>query len=355
VQWSSGRNREATAYHAEAVAICERLGLSDLAAVQAYHGRGESHFFNLEHVQAIRCYQRSIELAQGIGDKSYECENLMMIAHARSGYLGLGDYAQARANFEGALEIAERADLQWHIPPTRLGLACVTGYLGDYAGAVTELLQMTRSLERSKLPRYQVMAYEMLASLLLDVGLDRQALRAAEKALAVADAANNAFWRVRTEATCAIARLRLGDLDVAAALTAPLRAARDNDERSHVVRCLEGLAELALRRGELEACTAVAAEMLTLAEGAAMPELAARARLWRGRVLAARGELRPAVEELELAATSAEQLGRVRLAKDACAALAEIADGGAHPGRAAELAARLDASARECERLMAAS
>ena len=48
VMWSDGRNREAIAYHAEAVAICERLGLTDLVAVQAYHGRGEAHFLNLE-------------------------------------------------------------------------------------------------------------------------------------------------------------------------------------------------------------------------------------------------------------------------------------------------------------------
>jgi tetratricopeptide (TPR) repeat protein len=352
VKWSNGSNRDATAYHAEAVAICERLGLSDLVAVQAYHGRGEAHFMNLEHAEAIRCYRRSIELARGIGEKSYECENLMMIGYAYSGYMGLADYVQARANFTAALEIAERADLQWHIPPTRLGLACVTGYLGNYADAVAELLEMTRSLERAKLLRYQVMAYEMLASLLLDVDLDRQALRAAENALAVADAANNAFWRVRSEATHAIARLRLGDVDVMAALTAPLRSARDNDERSHVVRCLEGLAELALRRSELDACTAVAEEMLALADGAAMPELAARGRLWRGRARAARGERDSAVADLELAVTAAERIGRLRLGRDATEALAGISGNGDHRARAADLAARIEASARECERVI---
>src|SRR6185503_8565037 len=48
VAWSDGRNREAIAFHQEAVAICERLGLVDLIAVQAYHGRGEAHNNNLE-------------------------------------------------------------------------------------------------------------------------------------------------------------------------------------------------------------------------------------------------------------------------------------------------------------------
>ena len=135
VMWSDGRNRDATVYHAESVEICERLGLSDLVAVQAYHGRGEAHFLNLEQAAAIRCFQRSIELARSIGDKSYESENLMMVAYSYSGYMGIGDYARARAHFESALEIAQRADLQWHIPPTRLGLACVRACLGEYGSA----------------------------------------------------------------------------------------------------------------------------------------------------------------------------------------------------------------------------
>ncbi len=48
----------------------------------------------------------SIELAQGIGDKSYECENLMMIGWACIGYMGLGDYPRAVRNLEAGLAIA---------------------------------------------------------------------------------------------------------------------------------------------------------------------------------------------------------------------------------------------------------
>src|ERR1044071_3695872 len=48
VAWSNSRNREAIGFHAEAVGICERLGLADLVAVQAYHGRGEAHYNNAE-------------------------------------------------------------------------------------------------------------------------------------------------------------------------------------------------------------------------------------------------------------------------------------------------------------------
>ncbi|HEY3518408.1 MAG TPA: AAA family ATPase [Gammaproteobacteria bacterium] len=354
VMWSNGRNARAIAYHAEAVAICERLGLSDLVAVQAYHGQGEAHFFNLEHAVAIRCYERSIELARGIGDKSYESENLMMIGHAYLGHLGIGDHAKARVYFDAALEIAQRADLQWHIPPTLFGLAGVRGYLGDYGGAVRDLKQLISSLEQSRLPRYLLMAYEMLASLLVEVGLNRRALEASERGRTLADSAQMTFWGGRREGTHAIVRMRLGDLDVEPALTRTLRWARDNEERAQMVRCLEGLTELALRRGELGACGAFAEEMLALAEAAGMKELAARGHLWRGEALAASGKRDAAIEDLALAAAGAEELGRVRLTRDATDALARVTGDAGDRARASVLAARIDEAARACEGAMAA-
>ena len=67
------------------------LGLADLVAVQAYHGRGEAHYAHAEPAAAIVCYSRSLDLARAIGDKSYESENLMMIGHACVGTTGCGD------------------------------------------------------------------------------------------------------------------------------------------------------------------------------------------------------------------------------------------------------------------------
>src|SRR5688572_32201369 len=69
VVWSDCRNREAIAFHEEAVAICERLGLSDLVAVQAYHGRGEAHFNDLAPRAAVVCSVRPVEPARGIGEQ----------------------------------------------------------------------------------------------------------------------------------------------------------------------------------------------------------------------------------------------------------------------------------------------
>ena len=193
----------------------------------------------------------------------------------------------------------------------------------------------------------------MLASLLLDVDLNEQALEASERGLAVSDSARLTFWRVRGEATHAIARMRLGDLEVGAALNGTLRHARKYDERTQMVRCLEGLAELTLRRGEVDVCSAIAEEMLALAKGAAMRELAARGHYWRGEALAARGNRDSGVEQLALAAAAADKIGRVRLAKDAHEALARVGGDPAQRARALALAARIAASARECERLLA--
>ncbi len=147
--------------------------------------------------------------------------------------------------------------------------------------------------------------------------------------------------------------MRLGDLDVGPALNRTLSRARENNERSQMIRCLEGLAELALRRGELDVCGALGAEMLALAEAGAMSELAARARLWSGEALAAAGERAAAVEQLALAAAAADKIGRVRLARDTAAALVKAGGDSEQRARADALSARLENEARECERLMA--
>ncbi|MEI8171232.1 MAG: AAA family ATPase, partial [Rhodoferax sp.] len=121
VAWSNGRNDLAISYHQQAVDICERLGLTDLVAVQAFHGRGEAYFASAEPVAAINSFSRSLALARGIGDRSYESENLMMIAWSCTGHMGLADYPQAIVQFDAALDIVRTADLQWHLGPTLIG------------------------------------------------------------------------------------------------------------------------------------------------------------------------------------------------------------------------------------------
>jgi tetratricopeptide (TPR) repeat protein len=349
VMWSDFRNREAIPCHQEAVDICERLGLSDLIAVQAYHGRGESHFNNLEPAAAIGCFQRSIELARGIGDKSYESENLMMIGYACFGGMGLGDYTKARTHFETALEIAERADLQWHMGPTLLGRDHVLACTGQYGEAWTGMMRTLRWLENLKQPRYQLIAYHFLANVLLDLGLNDKAAEYSQRGLALASESDISFWRPNIEANLAIANMRLGDLEVGTALNGALHHARENNERHQMVRCHEGLVELALLRGDVKSCLTLATELQSQAETAGLRELAVQARRWSGEALAAKGKYEEAIEQLSLAAATAEEIGRVRLAWDANTALARIGGSAAHRRCANALAKRIQKSLVGCD------
>jgi tetratricopeptide (TPR) repeat protein len=321
VAWSNCRNREAIAFHQDAVEICERLDLKDLVAVQAYHGRGEAHYTNLEPEPAIACYNRSIELARGIGDKSYESENLMMVGYACTGYMGLADYARAEANLQASLEIARKADLQWHMGPTLLGIDHVRACAGKYDEALSGMLKTLRWLEGLKQIRYQLIAYDLLGHLLIDSGRNREAVEQCERGLALAREKRILFWAPRIEANLAIARLRLGQLDVGPMLERAASYCRQNAEGHQLVRCLEGLAELALARGDARACLEFANEILSLVEPAGLRELAAQARRWRGEALVAQKKLSLAREELRQALSVAEEIGRVRLAADLRSAL----------------------------------
>lgn len=324
VSWSDGRNREAIAYHEEAVAICERLGLTDLVAVQAYHGRGEAHFNNLEPRAAIACYERSIDLARGIGDKSYESENLMMVAYAHLGTLGLGDYAKAAAQFDAAFEIAQRADLQWHFGPTLLGRDHVRACTGHYGEAFNGMTRTLHWLESVKQVRYQLIAYDLLGQLLLDLGLNRRALDDCERALALADASKITFWRPRIVANRAIARLRLGLIDDGLELEREVAHAREYCELQEMVRCMEALAQLALARGDAGGCLRYAREVLVLAESSGLKERAGSAHRWCGEALIAKGDVRAAAAELAVAFRIAHDIGRVRLIYDVERAMAKL-------------------------------
>ena len=316
VSWSDGRNREAIAYHQEAVGICERLGLTDLVAVQAYHGRGESHFNNLDPRAAVACYERSIELARGIGDQSYESENLMMIGYAHTGVMGLGDYMAAEAKFEAALAIAQRADLQWHLGPTLLGRDHVRACRGRYGEAFNGMTRTLQWLESLKQVRYQLIAYDLLGQLLIDLGLNGEAVEHSDRALALGDISKITFWRARIRANRAIARLRLGHLDAGPELEREAAGCREQRELYQMTRCVEGLAELALAQGDADTCLRHAHDLLVLAESFGLKELQGVARRWRGEALAAKGDRRAAAEELAAAARTADEVGRVRLVYD---------------------------------------
>jgi len=324
VAWSTGQNDQANRFHQEAVEICERRGLADLVAVQAYHGRGEAHFANAEPAAAIECYARSLELARGIGDRSYESENLMMIGHACVGTKGLGDYPRATANFEAALEIARAADLQWHLGPTLLGLDHVRACTGSYGEAWSGMQKTLRWLESLGQVRYQLIAYDFAGHLLLDLGLNERVVEQMERGLALGRDSGIMFWRAAIEAHLAVARSRLGQKDVGPVLERVLEQSRRTSERYLMVRCLDGLAEIALAAGDADGCLAFGDELLAIAEPNGLRELEAVARRWRGEAWLANKAYAQAQPELTRAATLAQDVGRVRLQMNAHAGLARV-------------------------------
>lgn len=322
VAWSTGLNDQAIAHHQQAVQICERRGFVDLVAVQAYHGRGEAHFANAEPAAAIACYTRSLALARSIGDRSYESENLMMIGHACVGTRGLGDYPRAQAHFEAALEIARAADLQWHLGPTLLGLDHARACTGRYGQAWLGMQRALQQLQELGQLRYQFIALDAIGHLLLDLGLQAQALPLLQQGQALARDTGILFWRATLDAHAAVARARLGDVSDTALLQLTLAHTRAHAERYMQVRCLDALAEMALLEGKAERCQVMADELLQIAAANGLRELQAVARRWRGEALLQQGAFGPALDELTQAAALAEPVGRVRLLLDLQRALA---------------------------------
>ena len=324
VAWSTGQNGQAIGFHQQAVEICERTGFTDLVAVQAYHGRGEAHFANAEPAAAIECYTRSLELARGMGDKSYESENLMMIGHACVGTRGLGDYPRAAAHFEAALDIARAADLQWHFGPTLLGLDHVRACTGRYGEAWTGMQKTLHWLESLRQARYQLIAYDCIGHLLLDLGLNELVIEHLERGLALGRDTGILFWRAAIETHLAVARSRLGQKDVAPALQTTLEQTRRTSERYMMVRCLDGLAEITLAAGDAGRCRAYGDELLAIAGSNRLRELEAVARRWRGEAMFVEKDYVAAQAELSRAAALTEDIGRVRLQMDSQAALARL-------------------------------
>ena len=325
VAWSNGRNELAITYHQQAVDICERLNLVDLVAVQAFHGRGEAYFANAEPANAIASFARSLELARGIGDKSYESENLMMIGWACTGHMGLGDFPRALAHFDAALSIARAVDLQWHLGPTLIGRAYVQLALGKSSQAWADLNEALPRLETLGLVRYQIMSHDALGCLFLDLNHPEPASLHFERGLGLARDAGILYWRPRLQANLVIAQLRLGCQIDQAAMQAALQYSQDHSEAWLTLRCLEALAELALASGDGDGCIRHADQLLALATRGDLKQQIAIACRLRGLAFLAVNANEAARTQLAQATTLAEQIGHLRLAWQCHRALARAA------------------------------
>ena len=122
-----------------------------------------------------------------------------------------------------------------------------------------------------------------------------------------------------------------------------------------MVRCIDGLAEIALAAGDTRHCRAYGDELLAIAEPNGLRELEAVARRWRGEALLAEKTYVEAQAELSCAAALAKDIGRVRLQMDAEAALARLFAAQGQRGAAQRHDARAHAIAQAVEKSLASS
>jgi tetratricopeptide (TPR) repeat protein len=136
--------------------------------------------------------------------------------------------------------------------------------------------------------------------------------------------AESTYWLPRVKANLAIDRLRQGDLNVGGDLQDALNMALERQQQMHATRCLEGLAELALARGEPERALGYADHLRELAQTGGLREMLAQSSRWRGEALTALNQFDEAEAELLRDLREATEIGRLRMAWDTHLALARL-------------------------------
>jgi predicted ATPase/DNA-binding CsgD family transcriptional regulator len=325
VYWDEGDNTNRGAYYQEAIAICDELGLRDIVAVQAHHGMGESLLMSGQPDQAIAHFQKSLELARLVGDQSYEAENLQMIGWGLLGIVGTGDYPGALDKQRQAVEISLDYHLHWHTMCSLIGYGLAQCGTGDYAQGLASIHKALKMAESVGLARFRSMALDALGQQFQDLNLLEQAEALHTQGIQAMLRAESTFWLPRLQANHAIDRVRQGDLNVEDELISALDIATSRGQEFHAVRCLEGLAELYVARGEPEQAIQYADQLGALAGERHMRAMQTQALRWRGEALMLLGQLDAAHAVLEQAVQLADQVGHVRLIWDVRAALGRCA------------------------------
>jgi tetratricopeptide (TPR) repeat protein len=188
--------------------------------------------------------------------------------------------------------------------------------------SIQKALKMAESVG---LARFRSMALDALGQHFQDLNLLEQAEALHKQGVQAMFRAESTFWLSRLQANYAIDRIRQGDLSVGETLLAALNIALERGQEFHAVRCLEGLAELHIARGEAQEALRYADQLGALADERHMREMKTQSLRWRGEALMLLGQLDDARATLEQAAQLADQVGNVRVKWDIQAALAKCA------------------------------
>ncbi len=335
VAWSVGKNYHASLYHQEALDLCKRLDSQDLIAVQALHGRGEAYIGAARPNQAIPLFEASLALAQTIGNKRYEAENLQMIGWGNIGLCGIGDYARASTVLEASLAISRDSHVDWSTDMTFCFLGWAHACLGDYRQGLKLIQAGIARLEANGMTRFLSMGYDFLGCVYQDLNLHQAALDAHTTGLNIALAAKVGFWLPRLSANVAIDRLRLGDPEAFNDLEVTHSIAMEDYQRIHALRALEGLAEAGILRGEPWQTLRYAGELEEICQAGGLRELQAVVHRWRAAAYRYQGDLTTAGDEWAKAQSLATAVGRPRLQWDLHEEGAALATAVGRPDQAA--------------------
>jgi tetratricopeptide (TPR) repeat protein len=313
VAWSAGNNFHASLYHQEALELCGRLQVEDIITVQALHGRAEAFIAAARPNHAITMFEESLTLAQRIGNRRYEGENLQMIGWSTLGLAGIADYPRARKVLEMSLEISSDSHLAWNSDVTLSFLGWALVCQGEYRQGLSMIQKAIERLRVDGLVRFLSMAYDFLGHIYQDLNHPQAALEAHTTGLNTALSGNVGFWLPRLSANVAITRLRLGDLSAVGELEVAFAVAMEDYQRFHAVRALEGLMEAGVARGEPERTLHYAELLEGMCQMGGLRELQAQVHRWRSVAYRMVGQVEQAAGELQKARNIAAAIERPRL------------------------------------------
>jgi tetratricopeptide (TPR) repeat protein len=283
-----------------------------------------------------------------VGDKSYESENLYMLAVSCLGDRGIGDFELARRSVNMALDISRTARMDGHTAPALLVAGNINGCTGDYQKGFDLLNEALAWSQNLAVIRFQTSIYFHLGYLYREINLYDKAQEADAVGLRIAKDHGVGYQVNGLRAGLAIDLLHLGDLDVEQELLETYERTRQQNQGMHGLLCLEGLTEWALATGELQAALDYSQRSEELAQAGGMRENLGRARKLKGEVLVAMGDFEAAEQELESAKRLADEIKGVRLGWTIRAALAKLyrawgkdARANEHQTGASEIVARI--------------
>ncbi|MDX1436013.1 MAG: tetratricopeptide repeat protein, partial [Anaerolineales bacterium] len=348
VFWSEGRNIDAQQYHMEAVGICNRLNDKGLAAVQAYHGLGEVYWFAARPQSALEYFRKSLEISKGIGDKSYESENLQMIGMLQSNIYGIGQPQLGVKNSEEAYRIAQDAYLDWHKIPALNTIAINFLGLGEYERAYETFKSIVPVMEKLDLRRFNIVNSDYFGYFYLELNMFEKAEKLFARGISTSQELGTDFFLPRLKANLLISKLRQGALDIQTELSEILNESRERGQFALGLRALEGLAELMIARQDGKAGLPFAQELFHWARQEGMAYLHAQASLLLADLHLLQNELAASQAKIEMAKAIADQQTNPRLQWELAAAFARLAEAmeawdemALHRQRANEIAARI--------------